>query len=356
MGLAIEQAYKGRGFVSPDPLVGAVILDKNRELLSTGFYSAYGAPHAEVQALNKIQNKAFLDQAHLYVTLEPCVHYGKNPPCVKSLAKYPWKSITYGLEDPNPKVSKKGIKQLKDKGFVVKKTQFFSLQLKRLYEAFNWNMKKQRAFFALKIAGSLDGVAGYSHGESQWITEPISRSLNQDLRLSFDAVLIGLETFLQDNPRLNVRKRNLKNKVILLDPEGCSLDLIPKSRLAEVRPLKNIYVVSRHRKKSLPVSYVSMPPNEKKDLKALSYELYKAKISSVLVEGGTKTFATFLEQRAGSRLYQFINPSFLGGCKGRYWTETLKTSQLKERIKLELLEVLKTQPDLFITGLLSYPT
>ena len=354
MALAIEQAYKGSGLVSPDPLVGVVILNKNRELLSTGFYACYGALHAEIVAINKIKNKTLLEGAYLFTTLEPCVHFGKNPPCVKSLIKYPWKSITYGKEDPNPRVSKKGIAELKKQGFSVKKTRFFQLELQRLYEAFALNMKKKRAFFALKTGGSLDGVAGYSHGESQWITKPQSRNLNQDLRQAFSAVLIGVETFLQDNPRLNIRKKSLKNKVILLDPEGRSLDLIPKSRLAEVRPLKNIYVVSFQKKKNLAVSYIPIPKKKKIDLKALSYQLYKEKISSVLVEGGIKTFIGFLEQKASSRLYQFINPSFIGGYRGRYWTETLHTRHLKERIEIQSLEVLKTQPDLFITGLLSY--
>ena len=355
MGLAIEQAYKGRGFVSPDPLVGSVILNKNRELLSTGFYAHYGALHAEISALNQVKKKALLERAYLFVTLEPCVHFGKNPPCVKTLIKYPWKSITYGMEDPNPKVSKKGVKQLKEQGFSVKKTRFFPHEIKRLYEAFSLNMIEKRAFFALKTAGSLDGVAGFSHGESQWITEPQSRALSQDLRLAFDAVLIGVETFLQDNPRLNIRKAGFKekNKVILLDPKGRSLDLIAQSRLAEVRPLKNIYVVSHKKKKNLAVSYLSVPDRKEIDLKALSRRLYKEKISSVLVEGGMRTFSNFLEQKASSRLYQFINPSFLGGYKGCYWTEKLWTRNLKERIELKSLEILKTQPDIFITGLLS---
>ena len=354
MALAIEQAYKGRGLVSPDPLVGSVILNKDRELLSTGFYARYGALHAEIMALKKLKNKALLERAYLFVTLEPCSHFGKNPPCVRNLIKYPWKSITYGIEDPNPKVSKKGIKQLREKGFSVKKTRFFQNQLKRLYESFTVNMKEKRTFFALKTAGSLDGVAGFSHGESQWITSSQSRNLNQNLRLSFDAVLIGVETFLQDNPRLNVRKTSFKNKVILLDPEGRSLDLITQSRVAKVRPLKNIYIVSSRRKKGLAVSYIPTPKGKKIDLKSLSYQLYKEKINSVLVEGGMRTFSDFLEQRASSRIYQFINPSFLGGYRGRYWTENLQISHLNQRIEVQFLEVLKTEPDLFMTGLLSY--
>ena len=356
MALAIQEAKKGLGFVSPNPPVGCVILNKNREFLSSGFYSQYGAVHAEIMAINKVKNKTLLEGAYLFITLEPCVHFGKNPPCVKNLIKYSWKNIIYGVEDPNPKVSKKGIKTLKRYGFSVKKIRSFQLELKRLYEAFTLNMKEKRAFFALKTAGSLDGVAGLSHGESQWITQASSRVLSQNLRLSFDSVLIGLGTFLQDNPRLNIRNRTFKkaNKVILLDPEGYSFDLISQSRLVEVRPLKSIYIVSSKRKKNLNLSYIPIPNNKKIDLKRLSFQLYKKKINSVLVEGGMRTFSEFLQQKASTRLYQFINPSFLGGYKGCYWTETLHTRPLKERIEIQSLEVLKTQPDLFITGLLSY--
>ena len=355
MALALKESYKGKGFVSPNPCVGSVILNKNREFLSSGFYARYGAVHAEIMALNKIKNKKLLNQARLFVTLEPCVHFGQNPPCVESLAKYPWKSITYGIEDPNPQVSGKGVKSLKKKGFLVKKTRFFKWELKRLYEVFILNMREKRAFFALKTAGSLDAVAGLSQGESQWITEPQSRMTSHDLRLSFDSVLIGVETFLQDNPRLNIRKANLKktNKVILLDPLGRSLSLISKSRLAELRPLKDIYVVSYCKTKKTGASFISIPRSREIDLKDLSYKLYEKKITSVLVEGGIQTFSAFLKQKAGLRLYQFINPSFLGGYRGRYWTENLNIGSLKDRIKIQSLEVLAVHPDLLLTGVLS---
>jgi len=357
MDLALKEAKKAKGFVSPNPCVGCVILDKNKKFLSSGFYAHYGAIHAEIMALNKLKNKKLLNQAHLFVTLEPCVHFGQNPPCVESLEKYSWGSITYGIEDPNPQVSGRGIKYLKAKGFLVKKTDFFKLELKRFYEAFALNIKEKRSFFALKTASSLDSVATLNHGESQWITEASSKNISHNLRLSFDAILIGVESFLHDNPRLNIRKEGLekKNKVVLLDPLGRSLPLLSKSRLLTVRSLKDIYVVSSCREEKLKksgISFISVPKGEI-NLKALSYKLYEQKIYSVLVEGGIKTFSYFLKQKASSRLYQIINPSFLGGYRGRYWTENLNVGNLKDKIRLKSLEILKTSPDLFLTGILS---
>ena len=248
MALAIQEANKGLGFVSPNPLVGCVILNQSKEFLSSGFYSHYGAIHAEIMALNKIKNKKLLEKAHIFITLEPCFHYGQTPPCVNRLIQYPWASLTYGVEDPNPKTNIKSLKKLKTMGFKVKKSSFFKKELKRLYESCALNMQEKRTFFALKVASSLDGVSAFSHGESQWITSQKSRELGHELRARFSAVLIGLNTFLQDNPRLDCRymktKKNILNKVIILDPRGQSFSLIKKSNLARVRSIKNIYVNS----------------------------------------------------------------------------------------------------------------
>ena len=356
MALAIEEAQKGLGFVSPNPPVGCVILNKNREFLSSGFYSHYGAIHAEIRALNRVKDKTLLEKAHLFVTLEPCFHFGQNPPCVDSLIQYPWASLTYGMADPNPKTNKKSLKKLKSKGFKVKKTDFFEKELQRLYEAFTLNMKEKRAFFALKSASSLDGVVAFCHGESQWITNQKSRNFAQKLRAGFSAVLIGVNTFLQDNPRLNSRrnsKKSLTNKVIILDPSGKSFSLIESSNLARVRPMKNIYVVSRKKPQKKPAFQWIHSEEYPFDLKKLSYRLYQERIASVLVEGGSETWSSFLEQKAAQRLYHFISPCLLGGKKGQYWTENLNIESLKYKKQLKLIEILYLNEDVFITGLLS---
>ena len=354
MALAIEEAQKGLGFVSPNPPVGCVILNKGREFLSSGFYSHYGAIHAEIMALNKIKDKKLLEKAQIFVTLEPCFHFGQNPPCVDSLIKYPWESLTYGTEDPNPKTNTKSLKKLKSKGFKIKKTSFFEKKLQRLYEAFTLNMKEERTFFAVKVASSLDGVSAFSHGESQWITSRQSRDLAHELRAGFSAVLIGVNTFLQDNPQLNCRlkiKKNVTNKVIILDPEGQSFSLVEKSNLARVRPMKDIYIVSQKRPKTKYPFQLTHFKDYPFDLKALSKILYNKDISSVLVEGGAETLSQFLGQKLAKRLYCFINPCLLGGKKGRYWTENLNISSLNSKKQLKSVEILYLNEDLFITGL-----
>ena len=355
MALAIESAQKGLGSVSPNPPVGCVILNKNREFLSSGFYSHYGAIHAEIMALNKIKNKKLLEKAHLFVTLEPCFHFGQNPPCVDSLIQYPWASLTYGLEDPNPKTNKKSIKKLKQKKFNVQKTAFFKKELQRLYESFSLNIQKNQTFFALKTASSLDGVSAFSHGESQWITSQKSRRSAHNLRAGFSAVLIGINTFLQDNPRLNCRLKTqtTKNKVIILDPSGQSFSLVEQSNLARVRSIKNIYVVSQTKPKFKPDFQLIHLPNYPFDLKNLSRILYNKSIPSVLVEGGAETLSQFLEQKQAQRLYCFISLCLLGGQRGRYWTENLSIKGLNFKKRLKSVEVLKLNEDLLLTGILA---
>ena len=360
MELAIKEAEKGQGFVSPNPPVGCVILNKDNKFLSSGFYSHYGAVHAEISALNKIKDKKVLKGAQLFVTLEPCSHFGQNPPCVDSLLKWPFSSVIYGIEDPNPKVKGQGLKKLQKKGIKVKPSSCLQNSLRRLYEGFSLNMKEKRTFFALKVASSLDGVCALSHGESQWITGEESRNYVFHLRACFDAVLIGVSTFLEDNPRLNCRKKGFEktsNRVCILDSSGRSLKLISQSKLASVRPIENIFVITNQfvDTKNYPFKVLRTSLNLHKDqfdLKHLSFQLYQEKICSLLIEGGVRTFSSFLEQNAAQRLYHFINPCLLGGLKGRHWTENLFIKSLNFKKTLKSTEILFFGEDLLITGTL----
>lgn len=358
MKLAIKEAEKGWGFVSPNPPVGCVILNRDGQFLSSGYYSHYGSIHAEISALNKIKDKKILKGAHLFVTLEPCVHFGQNPPCMDSLLKQPFASVTYGREDPNPKVKGQGLKKLKQKGIKVRSSPFLQKSIRRLYEAFSLNMEENRTFFALKVASSLDGVCALSHGESQWITGQESRTYASHLRACFDAVLIGVNTFLEDDPRLNCRKKGFEkttNKVCILDPSGRSLELIPKSKLARVRPIEDIFVITRKsiKKQHYPFKTLKAslkPGSFQFDLKDLSFRLYQEKICSLLIEGGVHTFSSFLGQNAAQRLYQFVSPCLLGGLKGRHWTEDLSIKFLTFQKRLRFKEILFFGEDFLITG------
>ena len=137
MKLALQEAEKGRGFVSPNPPVGCVILDRNHRFLSTGFHESYGTEHAEIVALNKIKKKELLNKAFVYVTLEPCAHFGKTPPCVETLAQYPLSRVVYGMKDPNPKTNGMGIERLNRQGIQTEPFSTFEREVKKLYEVFS---------------------------------------------------------------------------------------------------------------------------------------------------------------------------------------------------------------------------
>ena len=347
ISLSIEEAKKGRGWVSPNPPVGCVILDKNQVLLSSAYHTAYGKSHAEIEALKKIKNKKLLEGAHVYVTLEPCAHHGKTPPCVETLIKYPLSSVHYGQKDFNSKTKGLGIKKLKSKGIAVKEYTHFKNSIKDLYEAFNHNMIEKETFVSLKVASSLDGMIGLHDGSSQWITSQPSRDYVSVLRSYHDAVLVGVGTFLEDNPRLNSRKPPFHkkiNKVVILDPLGRSLHLLEKSNLSKVRPLSDIIIITKDKKNisNKKIKVICCPWNILKnqfDLKKLKSILYlDFGICSLLVEGGAGVFSSFLEQGEAEILFQFLSPCIIGGKKGVSWSEQLKTINLKQKKEVQLLE------------------
>ncbi len=357
MHLSIEEAKKGKGWVSPNPPVGCVILDKNQCFLSSAYHKAYGKHHAEMEALKKIKNKKSLKGAHVYVTLEPCAHYGKTPPCVEALIKYPLSSVHYGQKDCNPKTRGLGIKKLKDKGIATKKYTYFKNSIKDLYEVFNYNKIQQKTFVSLKVATSLDGMIGLQDGSSQWITSQSARDYVSVLRAHNDAVLIGVGTFLEDNPKLNSRKppfHRKKNKVVILDPSGHSLDLLEKSNLSKVRSLSHIIVVTKDKpsvgkRKMKVIRCLWNASKNQFDLKKLKSILYlEFGIGSVLVEGGANTFSSFLEQEEAEILYQFLSPCILGGEQGISWSEQLKIADLRKKKVVQLVDHFYKEKDLFL--------
>ena len=235
MRQALSEAQKGVGHVEPNPPVGCVILDKNHRFLSAGYHKQYGGPHAEANALNQVRDKSRLKGARVFVTLEPCHHKGHTPSCARELAKYPLHSVIYGATDPFTKGG--GLKFLREKGIRTRHgTAGFKEELNDLVQPFVFSFLKKKPFVSLKLATTLDGVIFTPH--RRWITGSEARRHGHFLRASHQGVMVGVQTLLQDNPRLNVRLKgfsNRKNKVIVLDPQGKSLPFLPTSRLLTVR-------------------------------------------------------------------------------------------------------------------------
>ena len=352
MQLALEEAKKGLGWVEPGVPVGCVILDSDHQFLSSGYHKKYGSDHAEVDALKKIRDKNLLKGAHIFVTLEPCHHTGKTPPCSLELAKYPIRSLTYGAEEPF--TGKKGLNFLKEKGIEVIRNLDFQKEMENLIAPFKFSFLNRKSFVSLKVASSLDGVVALKNGKSQWITGKPARNHVHFLRAIHSAVLIGVNTLLTDNSRLNIRVdpfKSKKNKVIILDPEGKSFSFLPKSRLLEVHSLEQIIVCCADNIKKntlginqLPIPLLSSSHLEKQEVSGDSHLINKKKIfslspllkvlyqeekiQSVLVEGGAFCWSEFLRQKAAQKLYLYMAPKIIG--KGLRWSKDFTIQKLSE--------------------------
>lgn len=344
MKRAIQLARRGAGFVSPNPLVGCVILDARGRLLSEGYHARCGAAHAEAMALKKIKNPSALKGAQIFVTLEPCAHDGRTPSCAKALAKLPIRSVTYGLVDPNPLVSGKGVKILESAGIAVSTLDTLNLELEELAEVFLVNQTKGRPFFACKVAASLDGQVALTSGESQWITNELARERGNWLRGAYDAVLSGAGTILTDNPRLDSRAERFAikpRKLIVLDPEAEVLRQVASLNIFKIRkPGELIFFVKKETSRSgIPsgVEVVSLSESQSGfQWNEISRQLYQRDIRSVFVEAGGFTVSRLVNSGFLDRLFLFQGAQVVG--RGQSWTSGVQTSHLSRALTARSLK------------------
>lgn len=373
MRLAVSEAYKGATRVSPNPLVGSVVLDSNGGFLASGYHEFYGGPHAEVNSLKSL-SKEELQGAHVFVTLEPCAHEGKTPSCAKMMAQLPLRKVTFGLVDPNPLVAGQGAEILRQAGIEAEvfssqnphEDQAIKILLEEVCEAFLWNYRQKKTFVALKMASSLDGQVALRSGESQWITGEKSREYVHFLRACFDAILVGKGTVEFDNPSLNIRHPTIQkeNKVVIIDGEGELLAGFTNLKLSQAHRMENIlWCVSSEAKKKVEghlaqlsmapkIVYVQTNVGGDLDLQDLLRQLYQLGIRSVLVEGGAHTASSFIDEGLVNRLYMFQAPIIMGSGGSRSWTETIRLHSMKEKIHIQNPRYLTFGNDFMITGTL----
>jgi len=364
MRTAIQEAYKGATRVSPNPLVGAVVLNAEGKLLDSGYHEFYGGPHAEVNALRNIPEE-LLRGATVFVTLEPCAHEGKTPSCAKMLAKLPLKKVVYGLVDPNPLVAGQGAAILQSAGIeteVFSETHpEFKADLEEVCEAFLWNFRQKKVFVSLKIAQSLDGQTGLKTGESKWITNEKSREYAHYLRACHDATLVGRGTIQQDNPALNIRHPQIQkeNRVVVMDPQGGLLQNALQLQVTRLHKPENLFwCVSAQKKVADEVPFarvlkIQETPEGTFDLEDLLQNLWNQGLRSVMVEGGPHTAAKFLKRNLVNRLYVFTAPVVIGSQGGRSWTEGMGISEMRDRRVLKNPHTMSFGADTLMTGRLA---
>ncbi len=312
----LQIAKNGLGSTRPNPMVGCVIVRDNK-IIGEGFTSVYGCNHAEVNAINSIEDKSLLIEATLYVTLEPCSHHGKTPPCSDLIVEHKIPNVVIGCLDDNEKVSGKGIEKLKNAGCNVI-VGILEDECKEHHKRFFTFHNKKRPYIILKWAETLDGfIAPKAKDELKpvWITNPISRQLVHKWRTEEQAILVGSNTVLQDNPSLTVRDWTGKN------PTRIVLD--------EKNMLSKDFNVFNDEAETIVI-------NSKLEAKQICDVLHQNNINSIIIEGGTQTLQTFIDSGLWDEARIFTgNINFKKGVKAPKFSGELISEKTIEQDSLK---------------------
>lgn len=313
MERALELATLGEGAVNPNPLVGAVVV-KNGKIIGEGYHKKFGGPHAEVFALDEAGENA--KGADIYVTLEPCSHYGKTPPCAKKIIEMGIKRCFIASLDPNPLVAGRGMQMLRDAGIEVI-TGVMEKEALELNRVFMKYISEKKSYLFLKCAITLDGKIATRNGSSKWITNEISREKVQRLRNKYLGIMVGINTILKDNPSLNCRMENGRDPYrIVIDPK---LEMPLESNILKFDDGKNIVITDENNKNSDKIQ-ILLEKNVKfvflegEDFKIdeILKETAKIGIDGILLEGGSFLISKAFKEKQIDGGEIFIAPKILG--------------------------------------------
>jgi diaminohydroxyphosphoribosylaminopyrimidine deaminase/5-amino-6-(5-phosphoribosylamino)uracil reductase len=298
-----ELANKGRGYVSPNPMVGCIIV-KDDKVIGEGFHSKYGAAHAEVEAINAIGDKKLLEGATLYVNLEPCAHHGKTPPCADLIVQYPFKRVVICNVDSNPLVGGKGIAKIKAAGIEVKDG-VLNAEGREFNRRFFTYMEQKRPYVILKWAETSDGFIAKEDFTSKWISNEHSRKLVHKWRSEEDAVMVGTNTVIYDNPKLNVRDWEGRDPIRIVLDQNLR---IPESSSVLDKSQRTIFYNSLKDEIQYNIEYTKI-----KEAISLSgfivSDLYEKKIQSVMIEGGARLLNEFIQTGLWDEIRLFKSPA-----------------------------------------------
>lgn len=352
MRRALRLAEKGRGRTSPNPMVGAILV-KAGERVGEGFHAKAGEAHAEIIALQKAGENA--REATLYLSLEPCIHFGRTPPCAPKVIEAGLKRVVIGMEDPNPLVRGKGIEMLRQAGLEVQ-TGILEEECRRLNEAFGKYALKKEPFVILKIAASLDGKVATRNGESKWITGESSRRLVHQIRDQVDGILVGIGTVLKDDPMLTARTKGGRDPYrVILDSR---LRIPEKARVIDQNPEKTILATTElapkervewFEKRGVKVLVLDSLDG-RVNLTSLLSRLGEMEIMSLLVEGGSEVNGSFLNQGLFDKVLLFFSPKFLGGNQAPGIFGGKGIDKLEEALCLSKLKIKKVGEDILLEG------
>ena len=351
MKRALSLAAKAKGMTSPNPMVGAVVV-KNGKIISEDYHKKAGEPHAEALAISNAGDKA--KGADLYVTLEPCCHKDKRtPPCTGAIINSGIKKVFIAMKDPNPKVSGKGIEELKKHGITVVNG-IFEDKAKILNEAYIKYITTKTPFVILKTAMTLDGKIATPEGQSKWITGEAARKIVHQMRSSVDAILTAVGTVKADNPELTARIRGGRNpKRIVIDPDlETPLDFkifnLPPETIVVTK--KGQAASGRGQRLIGKGVKILEYEGEKVDLKWLMKKLGEMEITSVMIEGGSSLNAYALQDGIVDKAVFFIAPKIIGGKDSIPAIGGKTFKKLEEAIVMKDMKIKRVGSDLMIEG------
>lgn len=350
MDMALELAKRGCGSVSPNPMVGCVIT-KDNKLLSYGWHEYYGGPHAEVNAVRKLTDEE-LQGATVYVTLEPCSHYGKTPPCAELLKSKMVKRVVAAIVDPNPKVNSSGLEILKNAGIEIQ-TGLCSEKAEFINRGFLKRIRTGKPWVTLKTASSLDGDISLKNGESKWITASHSRRQVHQLRSEYDALLTGSGTIISDNPEYTVRDTDGHSPVlIILDKR---LEIPEDYKVFKVKERKVVIFaekseITKEKAEKFLKNNVQVVTMDKCDynLNHILKEIASMGVNYLMVEAGISLSSSFIESGEADDFILFYGDKFLGN--GKHYTDNIDISSMEDSININVKSVDKNRNNPIIRG------
>lgn len=356
MQMALSLAKRAKGVTSPNPCVGAVVVKDDR-VVGKGFHRAAGMPHAEVEAIEDAGVNA--KGATLYVTLEPCNHFGKTAPCTHKIINAKINKVVVGCKDPNPDVCGNGIKYLQDNGLQVV-SQVLEQEAKTLIEDFIWYVQNdKKPFVILKCAATLDGRTATSTGDSKWITNEKSRAFVHQIRHEADAVLVGSGTLHGDDPSLTARIKGGKDPVrVILDTH---LSIQENAKVLNHKSSAGTIIATTaftsKKKKTLlenrgaQILEISLN-QEKLDLHELMIKLGQMSILTVLIEGGSLVAGSALRAGIVNKVLFFLAPRILGGSDGNPVFAGRGPEMIQQAFELKNMDIVMFDNDILVKGYL----
>ncbi len=354
MEQALDLAEKGKCYTSPNPMVGAVIV-KNGKVIGSGYHEVCGGNHAEVNAIESAIES--VEGSTIYVTLEPCSHHGKTPPCADRIIKEKISKVVIAALDPNPQVAGRGVEKLRNAGIEVE-IGVLEEESIVLNEVFMKYIIDKEPFVLMKTAMSLDGKIATKTGESKWISSEDSRNEVQELRRYLSGIMVGIGTVLADDPELTCRIDEKKNPIRIIVDSKLRIPLHAKV-LKNQDKAKTIIATTKEMKKSqqaleieklgIEILYISNM-NGKVNLKELVKELGNKNIDGILLEGGANLNYSAVESGIVDKVIAYIAPVIIGGEESKTPVAGAGISKLKDAIKLKNITFSKIGEDIKIEG------